>query len=130
MLKPGQSITITQSSVSLEQLLGKFIFSVTDMVERDEERNHGHTGSGTHRAPPGAGAEMIAAAPAIWPQPDGTPVACREKLRMLAENHAELAQVMQDAFEDAVLMGVDEAAMRRILAAMVEQLRSPKQAAG
>jgi len=31
-LKPGQSITITQSSVSLEQLLGKFIFSVTDMV--------------------------------------------------------------------------------------------------
>jgi phospholipid/cholesterol/gamma-HCH transport system substrate-binding protein len=31
-LKPGQTITITQSSVSLEQLLGKFIFSVTDMV--------------------------------------------------------------------------------------------------
>jgi phospholipid/cholesterol/gamma-HCH transport system substrate-binding protein len=32
MLKPGQAITITQSSVSLEQLLGKFIFSVTSMV--------------------------------------------------------------------------------------------------
>jgi phospholipid/cholesterol/gamma-HCH transport system substrate-binding protein len=32
MLQPGQSITITQSSVSLEQLLGKFIFSVTDLV--------------------------------------------------------------------------------------------------
>jgi phospholipid/cholesterol/gamma-HCH transport system substrate-binding protein len=32
MLKPGQSITITQGSVSLEQLLGKFIFSVTNMV--------------------------------------------------------------------------------------------------
>jgi phospholipid/cholesterol/gamma-HCH transport system substrate-binding protein len=32
LLKPGQAITITQSSVSLEQLLGKFIFSVTDMV--------------------------------------------------------------------------------------------------
>jgi len=31
MLKPGQSITITQSSISLEQLLGKFIFSVTSM---------------------------------------------------------------------------------------------------
>lgn len=28
-LKPGQMITVTQSSVSLEQLLGKFIFSVT-----------------------------------------------------------------------------------------------------
>ena len=69
-------------------------------------------------------------APKAWPQPDGTPVSCREKLRMLAENHAELAQVMQDAFEDAVLMGVDEAAMRRILTGMVDQLRSPKQAAG
>lgn len=30
-LKPGQTITITQSSVSLEQLLGKFIFSVTSL---------------------------------------------------------------------------------------------------
>jgi phospholipid/cholesterol/gamma-HCH transport system substrate-binding protein len=32
MLQPGQAITITQSSISLEQLLGKFIFSVTDLV--------------------------------------------------------------------------------------------------
>jgi phospholipid/cholesterol/gamma-HCH transport system substrate-binding protein len=32
MFQPGQTITITQGSVSLEQLLGKFIFSVTDMV--------------------------------------------------------------------------------------------------
>lgn len=65
------------------------------------------------------------AGPAVWPQPDGAPVACREKLKVLAENHAELAQAMQDAFEDAVLMGVDEAAMRRILADMVQSLRRP-----
>ena len=32
MLRPGQTVTITQSSISLEQLLGKFIFSVTDLV--------------------------------------------------------------------------------------------------
>ncbi len=70
----------------------------------------------------------MTAAPRIWPQPDGTPVSCREKLRTLAENHEELAQVMQDAFEDAVLMGVDEAAMRTILAGMVDGLVSPKQA--
>jgi uncharacterized protein (UPF0335 family) len=73
---------------------------------------------------------MTIAAPEIWPQEDGAPVSCREKLKMLADNHAELAQVMQDAFEDAVLMGVDEAAMRRILAEMVLQLQSPKRAAG
>jgi hypothetical protein len=76
------------------------------------------------------GAEMSIAAPEIWPQDDGAPVSCREKLKMLADNHAELAQVMQDAFEDAVLMGVDEAAMRRILTEMVVHLRTPKQAGG
>lgn len=64
-------------------------------------------------------------APEIWPQADGAPVSCREKLKTLAENHAELAQVMQDAFEDALLMGVDEQAMRDILAGMVRGLRSP-----
>jgi hypothetical protein len=65
--------------------------------------------------------------PAIWPQPDGTPVSCREKLKVLAENHAELAQVMQDAYEDALLMGVDPRAMREILAAMIAGLRAPGQ---
>jgi len=61
----------------------------------------------------------------LWPQPDGSPVSCREKLRMLEENHTELAQMMRDAFEDAVLMGVDAAAMRRILTEMVAALESP-----
>jgi len=68
---------------------------------------------------------MEPAAQSLWLQSDGTPVACREKLKVLAENQAELAQVMQDAFEDAVLMGVDEAAMRALLASMVAGLRSP-----
>ncbi|MCU0886991.1 MAG: hypothetical protein MUF65_00205 [Rubritepida sp.] len=64
--------------------------------------------------------------PASWPGTDGQPIACREKLKVLAENHAEARQVLQDAFEDAVLMGVDEVAMRRILAEMVAALESPK----
>ena len=69
---------------------------------------------------------MSFAAPETWPGADGSPISCREKLKILAENHAELAQVMRDAFEDAVLMGVDEAALRRMLAEMVEALPSPK----
>jgi phospholipid/cholesterol/gamma-HCH transport system substrate-binding protein len=48
MLKPGQTIAITQSSVSLEQLLGKFIFSVTDMVNAVK--------NGSTSAPSGSGA--------------------------------------------------------------------------
>lgn len=72
---------------------------------------------------------MSPEAPAVWPGADGQPVSCREKLKMLAENHAEARQALQDAFEDAVLMGVDEQAMRRILAELVEGLRSPKRRA-
>lgn len=41
-LKAGQSITITQSSVSLEELLGKFIFSVTSL----NSGKSGQSGSG------------------------------------------------------------------------------------
>ncbi|MCQ8241693.1 hypothetical protein [Rhizosaccharibacter radicis] len=61
-----------------------------------------------------------------WRQPDGAPIGCREKLRVLDDNHAELLQVMRDAFDDAILMGVDEDAMRAVLADAVRSLRSPK----
>jgi len=68
---------------------------------------------------------MTPPAPEHWPGRDGQPISCREKLKMLAENHAEAAQVLQDAFEDAVLMGVDEQAMRAVLAALVAGLKAP-----
>jgi len=67
--------------------------------------------------------------PAAWPAPDGSPLSCREKIKVLAENHREAAQVLRDAFEDALLMGVDEAAMRRILADLVAALPSPRRPA-
>jgi len=72
---------------------------------------------------------MSLSPPEIWPGADGQPVSCREKLKVLRENHAEVAQVLRDAFEDAVLMGVDEAAMRRILTEVVDSLPSPKRPA-
>jgi uncharacterized protein (UPF0335 family) len=73
---------------------------------------------------------MTMRVPACWPQPDGSSVACREKLKMLAENHAELAEALQDAFDDAVLMGVDPDAMREILFGIVRGLDNPKQPVG
>ncbi|HTZ71726.1 MAG TPA: hypothetical protein VMB71_13805 [Acetobacteraceae bacterium] len=66
-------------------------------------------------------------APPRWLQADGAPVACVEKLKVLEENRAELAQIMQDAYEDAVLMGVDEAFLRSTLIAMVNNLKSPRE---
>lgn len=65
-----------------------------------------------------------------WPLADGSSVACREKLRMLAENDAELRSMLQDVFDDAMLMGVDEAWMRRRLLDAVGALSSPHRGAG
>jgi hypothetical protein len=61
-----------------------------------------------------------------WKQPDGTPVSCRDKLEILNDNHEELRHVMQDAFEDALLMGVDEDFMRNVIADLVSSLKTPK----
>jgi hypothetical protein len=66
--------------------------------------------------------------PISWPLAAGGVISCRDKLRVLEENQTELATMMQDAFEDAVLMGVDETAMRQILTNMVDRLRSPLKA--
>ncbi len=68
-------------------------------------------------------------APQSWPGQDGTPISCREKLKVLAENHAEAAQMLADMLEDAVIMGVDEAGMRRIIVELVAALPSPKRRA-
>lgn len=68
--------------------------------------------------------------PELWPGQDGQPLSCRDKLKVLGENHEELVQVLRDAFEDAVLMGVDEAAMRRLLHGVVDALPSPRRRPG
>lgn len=61
----------------------------------------------------------------VWLDRDGTPIGCVEKLKVLRENEEELRQVMQDAFEDAVLMGVAPEAMQVFLNDMVARLREP-----
>jgi phospholipid/cholesterol/gamma-HCH transport system substrate-binding protein len=45
-LKPGQRITITQSSVNLEELLGKFIFSVTSLNDSKDGQSGGGKSGG------------------------------------------------------------------------------------
>ena len=60
-----------------------------------------------------------------WRQPDGKPVSCDEKVKVLNENLAEIRQMAQDALEDAVLMGCDEAQLREVLRGIVDSLDNP-----
>jgi hypothetical protein len=61
----------------------------------------------------------------VWLGPDGQPVACVEKLKVMRENLEELEQMARDAFEDAVLMGCEENQVRAVLVAMMESLVNP-----
>ena len=61
----------------------------------------------------------------VWQQPDGSPVTCEEKLKVLNENLEEIRQYCQDAFEDALLMGCDEAQTRDVLESLVRSIENP-----
>lgn len=61
----------------------------------------------------------------VWLQPDGTPISCREKLKVLEENWQEAEAMLREMFEDAVLMGLDPVEFRRMLADLVAGLRGP-----
>jgi hypothetical protein len=61
----------------------------------------------------------------VWRTPEGEPVSCVEKIKVLNENLTEIAALAQDALEDGVLMGADEAQLRQVLAGIVAGLVNP-----
>lgn len=63
--------------------------------------------------------------PDVWRDPDGAPVSCVDKLKLLQENLEELREMAQEALEDAVVMGCDEKQARQVLADLVGSLEKP-----
>lgn len=61
----------------------------------------------------------------VWRAPDGTPISCLEKIKVLNENLTEIRQMCQDALEDAVLMGCDEPQVRQVLQELLDSLETP-----
>lgn len=61
----------------------------------------------------------------VWKQPDGQPVSCLEKVKVLNQNVIEIKQLAQDALEDAILMGCDEAQVRAVFYDLVARLENP-----
>jgi hypothetical protein len=70
-------------------------------------------------------ADMISDAFPVWHTPEGEPVSCVEKIKVLNENLAELRELAQDALEDGVLMGCDETQLREVLAGIIAGLINP-----
>ena len=63
--------------------------------------------------------------PTVWLQPDGIPLSCLEKIKVLNENLEEIRELSQDALEDAVLMGGDEEQLREALKVIINDLINP-----
>jgi hypothetical protein len=61
----------------------------------------------------------------VWKRPDGSVVACTEKIKVLRENLEELRQMAQDAFEDALLMECEESQIRTVFQEVIAGLENP-----
>lgn len=66
----------------------------------------------------------------VWRTPEGEPVSCVEKIKVLNENLEELREMAQEALEDAVLMGCDESQLRRVLHELADGLVNPYRRGG
>ena len=62
--------------------------------------------------------------PPTWLQPDGSVLACVEKIKVLNENIEELRALTQDAVDDAVLMGGTQAQIKQVLLDMLDGIVS------
>ena len=62
-----------------------------------------------------------------WHRSNGEIVSCTEKIKVMRENIEELQQVIQDAYEDALLMDVDSEQIQQFLIKMIQNLESPYQ---
>ena len=60
-----------------------------------------------------------------WLTPEGEPVSCLDKIKVLNENLTEIQEMAQEALEDAVLMGCDEAQFRTVLEQLARSLVNP-----
>lgn len=58
-----------------------------------------------------------------WRTPEGEPVSCLEKLKVLTQNLQEFEEMAQDVLEDAALMGCDVEQVRGALTECLAAVR-------
>ena len=61
----------------------------------------------------------------VWLTPTGETVSCIDKIKVLNENLEEIHELVQEAFEDAVLMGCDESQFKEVIRKLSEAIVNP-----
>ena len=69
-------------------------------------------------------------APPTWHDSEGKPLSCKEKIKVLNENFEEIRELAQDALEDGILMGAEEAQLRETFQHLLDSLQNPYGAKG
>ena len=64
--------------------------------------------------------------PPVWRQPDGKPLSCLEKIKVLNQNIQEIDTLCADALEDGVLMGCDATQIKQALHELIDGLTPPR----
>lgn len=65
---------------------------------------------------------MAIEAPKTWNRVDGSVVSCTESVKVLNENWNEAAELLQEMYEDAVLLGCGKEAFKAEFHRLVDQL--------
>jgi hypothetical protein len=63
--------------------------------------------------------------PPVWRQPDGKPVSCLEKIKVMNQNVQEIETLCADTLEDGALMGCDVDQIKAALHALIDGLKLP-----
>ena len=61
----------------------------------------------------------------IWKSENNEIISCTEKIKVMQQNITEIQQIAQDAFEDAILMGIDPIQVKEYFAKIMQNLYNP-----
>ena len=61
----------------------------------------------------------------VWKRDDDTIGSCTERIKVMGDNFDEIQQIVQDAFEDGLLMEVQDGQMRETLRYIINNLHNP-----
>lgn len=61
----------------------------------------------------------------IWHGNNGEIIACTEKIKVMQENIDEMHQIIRDAYEDALIMGVNSDQIKNFIVNLINELKNP-----
>ena len=58
----------------------------------------------------------------LWKSKDDEIVSCEEKVKVLNENYDEIKNIIQNSFDDAILMGCDEDDFKKKISDLIKNI--------